>query len=64
MTVSLPLVVVLGFFAWAAIKYLGVRIWIVVLITLFGFWLSRTFLAPAIESGTRSGVTVINGQHI
>ncbi|MEU5120341.1 hypothetical protein ACWCPF_35500 [Streptomyces sp. NPDC001858] len=64
MTVSLPLVVVLGFFAWAAVKYLGVRIWIVVLITLFGFWLSRTFLAPAIESGTRSGVTVINGQHI
>ncbi|GGQ48437.1 MULTISPECIES: hypothetical protein [Streptomyces] len=64
MTVSLPLVVVLGFFAWAAIKYLGVRVWIVVLITLFGFWLSRTFLAPAIESGTRSGVTVINGQHI
>jgi hypothetical protein len=63
-TVSLPLVVVLGFFAWAAVKFLGVRIWIVVLITLFGFWLSRTFLAPAIESGTRSGVTVINGQHI
>ncbi|MGW6521521.1 hypothetical protein [Streptomyces sp. NPDC054962] len=64
MTVSLPLVVVLGFFAWAAVKYLGVRIWIVVLITLFGFWLSHTFLAPAIESGPRSGVTVINGQHI
>jgi hypothetical protein len=34
-----------------------------VLIALFGFWLSRTFLAPAIESGTRSGVTVINGSH-
>lgn len=64
MNLNLPLVVVLGFFAWAAVKFLGVRVWIVVLITLFGFWLSRTFLAPAIESGTRSGVTVINGQHI
>ncbi|MGW1781691.1 hypothetical protein ACWCQQ_21465 [Streptomyces sp. NPDC002143] len=64
MTLNLPLVVVLGFFAWGAVKFLGVRVWIVVLITLFGFWLSRTFLAPAIESGTRSGVTVINGQHI
>jgi len=62
--VSLPLVVILGFFAWGAIKFLGVRVWIVVLITLFGFWLSRTFLAPAIESGTRTGVTVINGSHI
>ncbi|MEU2539049.1 hypothetical protein [Streptomyces iakyrus] len=61
MTVSLPLVVVLGFFAWGAVRFLGVRVWIVVLIALFGFWLSRTFLAPAIESGTRSAVTVING---
>ncbi|MFD0304746.1 hypothetical protein [Streptomyces sp. NPDC127119] len=63
MTVSLPLVAVLGFFAWGAVKFLGVRIWIVVLIALFGFWLSDTFMAPAIESGTRSGVDVINGSH-
>lgn len=63
MTVSLPLVFVLGFFAWGAVKFLGVRPWIVLLIALFGFWLSHTFLAPAIESGTRSGVQVINGTH-
>ncbi|WP_328494712.1 hypothetical protein OHS59_19655 [Streptomyces sp. NBC_00414] len=63
MTVSLPLVAVLGFFAWGAVKFLGVRIWIVVLIALFGFWLSDTFMAPAIESGTRTGVDVINGSH-
>ncbi|MEW2566099.1 hypothetical protein [Streptomyces sp. NPDC047070] len=63
MNVSLPLVAVLGFFAWGAVKFLGVRIWIVVLIALFGFWLSDTFMAPAIESGTRSGVDVINGSH-
>ncbi|MGW0710935.1 hypothetical protein ACWD4G_34115 [Streptomyces sp. NPDC002643] len=64
MTVSLPLVVVLGLFAWGAVKFLGVRPWVVVLIALFGFWLSQTFLAPVIESGTRSGVDVINGQHV
>lgn len=63
MTVSLPLVVVLGFFVWGAINFLGVRTWIVVLIALFGFWLSHTFMAPAIESGTRSGVGVVNGSH-
>ncbi|KNE83192.1 MULTISPECIES: hypothetical protein [Streptomyces] len=63
MTVTLPLVLVLGLFAWGAIKFLGVRTWIVVLVALFGFWLSDTFLAPAIESGTRSGVDVINGTH-
>ena len=63
MTVSLPLVLVLGLIAWGAIKFLGVRTWIVVLVALFGFWLSHTFMAPAIESGTRSGVDVINGSH-
>ncbi|MBQ0987812.1 hypothetical protein KBZ10_25500 [Streptomyces sp. F63] len=63
MTVTLPLVLVLGLFAWGAIKFLGVRTWIVGLVALFGFWLSDTFLAPAIESGTRSGVDVINGTH-
>ncbi|MCC3653201.1 hypothetical protein LIX60_17380 [Streptomyces sp. S07_1.15] len=63
MTVTLPLVLVLGRFAWGAIKFLGVRTWVVVLVALFGFWLSDTFLAPAIESGTRSGVDVINGTH-
>ncbi|NJP99362.1 hypothetical protein [Streptomyces zingiberis] len=63
MTVSLPLVLVLGLIAWGAIRFLGVRLWLVVLIALFGFWLSDTFLAPAIESGTRSGVDVINGTH-
>lgn len=63
MTVSLPLAVILGFFAWGAVKFLGVRTWIVVLIALFGFWLSDTFMAPAIESGTRSGVDIVNDSH-
>ncbi|WP_327695872.1 hypothetical protein [Streptomyces sp. NBC_00459] len=63
MTVSLPLVLVLGLIAWGAVKFLGVRTWIVVVIALFGFLLSRTFMAPAIDSGTRDGVDVINGTH-
>ncbi|WP_405829901.1 hypothetical protein [Streptomyces sp. NBC_01176] len=63
MTVSLPLVFVLGLIAWGAVKFLGVRTWIVVVIALFGFLLSRTFMAPAIDSGTRSGVDVIKGSH-
>ncbi|MFH8975741.1 MULTISPECIES: hypothetical protein [unclassified Streptomyces] len=61
MTVSLPLVLVLGLIAWGAVRFLGVRVWIVVVIALFGFLLSRTFLAPAIDSGTRSGVDIVNG---
>ncbi|MFC8097112.1 hypothetical protein [Streptomyces sp. NPDC057363] len=61
MTVSLPLVLVLGLIAWGAVRFLGVRVWIVVVIALFGFLLSRTFLAPAIDSGIRSGVDIVNG---
>ncbi|MER6975975.1 hypothetical protein [Streptomyces carpinensis] len=63
MTVSLPLVLVLGLIAWGAVRFLGVRVWLVVVIALFGFLLSHTFLAPAIDSGTRSGVDVVNGTH-
>ncbi|MFD5732536.1 hypothetical protein ACFWIY_06900 [Streptomyces sioyaensis] len=61
MTVNLPLVVVLGLIAWGTVKFLGVRIWIVVVIALFGFYLADTFLAPAIDSGTRSGVEIVHG---
>ncbi|MCF3134517.1 hypothetical protein [Streptomyces olivochromogenes] len=63
MTVSLPLVFVLGVIAWAAIKFLGIRLWVAVVFALFGFLLSHTILAPAIDSGTRSGVGVVNGTH-
>ncbi len=61
MNVSLPLVVVLGIVALAAIKFLGIRPWVAVVIALFGFYLAHTVVAPAIDSGTRTGVGVVNG---
>ncbi|OAR23897.1 hypothetical protein A8W25_15540 [Streptomyces sp. ERV7] len=60
MTVSMPLIFVLGLLVWFAIKFLGVRVWIAVVIALFGFWLSRTVMAEPIESGTRTGVDIVN----
>ncbi len=63
MTVSLPLVFVLGVVAWAAIKFMNIRLWVAVVIALFGFYLAHSFLAPAIDSGTRTGVGVVNGTH-
>jgi hypothetical protein len=62
-TVSLPLVVVLGLIVWGAVKFLGVRLWVVIVVALFGFYLADTFLAPAIDSGTRTGVDIVNGTH-
>ncbi|GAA2369942.1 MULTISPECIES: hypothetical protein [Streptomyces] len=61
MTVSLPLVLVLGLVAWGSIRFLGVRPWLVVVIALFGFYLADTSLAPVVDSGTRSGVDIVNG---
>ncbi|RKN10182.1 hypothetical protein [Streptomyces radicis] len=63
MTVNLPLVVVLGLIALGAMKFLGVRPWLVVVIALFGFYLSDTFIAPAIDTGTRTGVDIVNDQY-
>jgi hypothetical protein len=62
-TVSLPLVVVLGLVAWVAIKFLGIRLWVAVVIALFGFYMAHTFMAPAIDSGTRTGVGIVNGSN-
>src|SRR5690606_15021572 len=33
---------VLGVIAWAVIRFFGVRLWVAVVIALFGFWLSHT----------------------
>ena len=49
--------------AWAAIKFLGIRLWVAVVIAQFGFYLAHTFLAPAIDTSTRNGVQIVNGKH-
>ncbi|MGA5701707.1 hypothetical protein [Peterkaempfera bronchialis] len=61
MTITLPLVVVLGAVVWLAIRFLGVRLWVAAAIALFGFYLAHTWVAPAIDHTTRSGVEVVNG---
>ncbi|MFG2821819.1 hypothetical protein ACGFX4_20605 [Kitasatospora sp. NPDC048365] len=61
MTITLPLVLVLGILAWAVVRFLGVRLWVAVVIGLFGFYLASTFIAPVIDGATRTGVEVVNG---
>lgn len=60
MTVNLPLVVVLGIAAWLIVKFFRLKLWAVVALVLFGFYLAHTFMAPAIDSGTRTGVHIVN----
>jgi hypothetical protein len=62
MTIQLPLVVVLGLIVWLLVKFLRLRLWIVAVVLLFGFYLAHTMLAPAINATTKTGVNLVN-QH-
>ncbi|QXJ20628.1 hypothetical protein AGRA3207_001376 [Actinomadura graeca] len=49
MTVSIPLVAILGIVVWFAWRYMGLRAWHVLLCLLFGFFLAATSAAPEIR---------------
>jgi hypothetical protein len=49
MTVSIPLVVILGAAVYVAWRYMGLRAWQAVVCLLFGFFLAATTAAPAIS---------------
>ncbi|HUY45386.1 MAG TPA: hypothetical protein VMV92_06630 [Streptosporangiaceae bacterium] len=50
MTISIPLVLILGAFVYVAWRYMGLRAWRVILCLLFGFFLAATAAAPQIRS--------------
>ena len=49
MTISLPLVAILGAAVFVAWRYIGLRIWQAALCLLFGFFLAATTAAPSIR---------------
>ncbi|MFD9717427.1 hypothetical protein [Streptomyces sp. NPDC059076] len=59
MSVSLPLVVLLAVFACFAVRFLGVRLWVVAALVLFGFLLSETVFAPLLQNVAELGVSVV-----
>ncbi|MBT2390134.1 hypothetical protein J7E87_12020 [Streptomyces sp. ISL-1] len=61
MNVELPLIVVVALVGYFGIKLTRPPTWMVVVLLLGGFLLADTYLAPAIESGTKTGVDVVNG---
>jgi hypothetical protein len=48
-TVSIPLVAVLGAAVFLAWRYMGLRVWQVIVCLLFGFFLAATTAAPEIH---------------
>jgi len=61
LTVSIPLVVVLGAFVWLAWRYMGLRTWQAILCMLLGFLLAATTAAPQIRHIVRGIVRVLAG---
>jgi F0F1-type ATP synthase assembly protein I len=60
-TIDLPLIVVLIALGYVGLKFARVPKWLVVVLLLLGFQTAHTFIAPAIDSGTHTGVEVVNG---
>lgn len=61
MSVSIPLVVVLGAFVWLAWRYMGLRTWQAVLCLLLGFLLAATSSAPVIRHAVAQIVRALTG---
>lgn len=50
MTISIPLVVIVGVVVYAAWRYMGLRAWQAVICLIFGFLLAATSVAPGIHN--------------
>ncbi|WP_329251778.1 hypothetical protein OG417_07745 [Actinoallomurus sp. NBC_01490] len=48
-TVSIPLIAILGAIVWIAWRYMGLRAWHIAVCLLFGFFLAATSAAPQIR---------------
>ena len=60
MTVTIPLVAVIGVAAWICYRYMGLRLWHLLACLLLGFLLAATSFAPEIQNMINA---VIHGGH-
>jgi hypothetical protein len=61
--ISIPLVAILGVVVWVAWRYMGLRVWHVVLCLVFGFLLAATTAAPTIRHAITTVVSMLTGSH-
>jgi hypothetical protein len=60
MTITIPLVLVIGIVAWACYRYMGLRLWHLLVCLILGFLLAATSFAPEIQNFLN---TVLHGGH-
>jgi hypothetical protein len=63
MTVSIPLVAVLGLGVYLAYRYMGLKVWQAVVCLLCGFLLAATTAAPGIRHLLGSILQWLTGRH-
>jgi hypothetical protein len=63
MTISIPLVAILGAVVFVAYRYMGLRVWQAVVCLLFGFLLAATTAAPHIRETLIAVVQWLSGSH-
>jgi hypothetical protein len=63
MTVTIPLVLILGVVVFLAYRYMGLRVWQAVLCLLCGFLLAATTAAPDIQQTLNAVVLWLTGHH-
>lgn len=61
MTVSMPLVAILGVAVYVIWRYMGLRVWHALVCLLFGFFLAATTAAPQIRQVVRAIVGWLTG---
>ena len=61
MTITIPLVVLVAAFAWVAWRFMGLRMWQLMLCLLLGFLLAATTVAPDINRVVTDLVHAITG---
>jgi hypothetical protein len=61
LTISIPLIVILGALVWVAWRFMGLRTWQAILCLLVGFLLAATSAAPSIHRALIGIVRTITG---
>ncbi|WP_326640129.1 hypothetical protein OIE67_13665 [Nonomuraea fuscirosea] len=62
MSVTVPLVLVVGVLVFIAWRYLGLKLWHALIALLFGFLLAATALAPDIRAAIGAALSWITGK--
>ena len=63
MTVSIPLVLIVGAVVFAAWRYMGLRAWQAIVCLLLGFLLAATTAAPSIQRLVTGLIQLLSGGH-